>query len=465
MATISGETFFGGKPPKQAAAASAPSPLDGFGIIDRIGADFKTRTNQATDAQVKAIEGKQKPISAAVQTIGAGAGFINDLGMEALKSLDKVFTGGKVGELASSYLEKAASTPENQQRIKQLKGWAEAHPEAAANLGAFVDIASLVPVGKVASVTVKGAAKGAEVGARAASEAATVGGRAVSGAGEAVYKSAITPNVAEAERMLNYEAKVPFLTRVSNTLTGKESPLKPVTRGDTALERGLLGRQKDIGVQATREADKLYTQKIAPAVTASPVRVTKEDLFAPIEKRIADTAEPGRKQAFTDAFEAIQHDYRNTADLSLEQAQKIKHELDTFTPAKVFRGQDIVNEYRTLQNDMANAIRQKTYDALSDQNIKKAYLDYGNLAELKKIGVKALTDATSKGGFGSFWTGVWDMATVPVKTVGGQVLYRVGNKLEFIGEKGTKTFGQFLEKNGYVRPSLSASRAPRTPAK
>jgi hypothetical protein len=70
----------------------------------------------------------------------------------------------------------------------------------------------------------------------------------------------------------------------------------------------------------------------------------------------------------------------------------------------------------------------------------------GGPIEIKGV---TITNATGKGGFGSFWTGMYDAATVPMKTVGGQVLYRVGNKLKFLAEKGVKTFGQFLKSRGY----------------
>ena len=413
-----------------------------------LGADIKTDFNKRVDTGSDAIISDQNKLSKGVQVLGQGAGFVSDIASEVVKHA----TPQPIKDAVSHVAEDIVSHPAVQDVQKKYEAFKLLHPEAAKNIEATGLLASLIPVGKVADTAAEVAAQATARTAEGAAKTIATTGRATKGVGESVYKSGITPTVAEAERIQGYNAKVPFLTRVRDTLTGNTSAQTPVTRGDTALEKGIAGREKDIGVQATREADRLYTQKIAPAVKASKEVVTKDDLFAPIAKRIADTVEPGRKQALQEAFDAIQDEYKNHSTWSLEEGQKLKSELDQFTPEKVFRGKSVVNEYRTLQNDMANAIRQKTYGALKDVNIRKDYLDYGNLAELRKLGVKALTNASGKGGFGSFWTGAYDAATVPVKTIGGQVLYRVGNKLEFVGQKGLKTFGQFLKARGYNRP-------------
>lgn len=328
--------------------------------------------------------------------------------------------------------------------------------------GALAEKGGLETTGKVLR-TAGESVNPVRVLAKPAGEATAATGRATSAGGRALFSTAITPNTAEAERILRYEAKVPFLKRVGNAISGDTSELKPVLRSDTALEKRIFGRSKDIGVQAKRYADDIWANTIQPAIKGSDATVSKEDLFKPIEDRIASTAEPGRKQALTDAYDAIKDEYKNVDKLSLDDAQKIKRGLDEFTPDKVFRGQSIANEYRTLKNDMAHAIRQKTYDALKDKNIRRSYLDYGNLKELEKVGVKAITEAGTKGGFGGFWSTMWDKATTPVKTIGGQVLYRVGNKLEFLGEKGIKNFGQFLSARGFENPDAKPVLQPKTP--
>ncbi len=103
---------------------------------------------------------------------------------------------------------------------------------------------------------------------------------------------------------------------------------------------------------------------------------------------------------------------------------------------------------------MADAIRDTIKASIKDINIRNAYLDYANLGELAKVGIKAATDSGFKGGFGGFWSTLYDQLTTPIKTVGGQTLYRVGNKLEFWADPGIKTVGQYLEISGFNPTAL-----------
>lgn len=282
--------------------------------------------------------------------------------------------------------------------------------------------------------------------------ATAVTGRAMKGVAGKLYESAITPNSMEAGRILNYEAKTPFLERVNNTLSGTEDGA-PRTRAQTAMEQGLAGTNKMIGVQAKRASASLWSDTIGPALKDSKAVMTKEELFKPIEERILSTVEPGERAGFVKAYEALKSEYADTNSFNLETAQKIKEGLARFIPEKVYKGEPIANDYKTLQNDMAGAIRQKIYSTLKSQNIKQAYLDYGNLKELEDIGVKAITGGGKVGGFGSFWSTIYGQATTPIKTVGGQVLYRVGDRLEFVGRPGLSTFGQYLGENGIKDPN------------
>lgn len=278
-------------------------------------------------------------------------------------------------------------------------------------------------------------------------------GTVVKGAGESLFKSAITPTVQEAERILAYKAKTPFLKRVANYTSGVVSEGKPILRSDTALNtKGVLGTESQLGIKAKRAGDKLWNETIAPAVKQSKTVITKNDLFEPLKNLIKGTTDPSRRAALVDAYKALAADYKGVKQFSLEAAQKLKSEIDKFTPEKLFKGKNVANEFRVLQNEMADAIRSKTYEALKDQNIRKAYLDWANLKELQKIGVRAISEAKTKGGFGNFWTGMYDMVTTPVKTIGGKVLYRVGDTFEFIGEKGITKFGAFLASQGFKRP-------------
>ena len=146
--------------------------------------------------------------------------------------------------------------------------------------------------------------------------------KTIKGAGSALYKTAITPTVDEAKQILRYRANTPFLTRVSEF--GENAPL---TRGQTALEKGIAGTESMIGVQARKEADKLWNKEIAPLVKNSDVQMTKDELFTPALERIASIEDPTRKKAMQDAFDALIEDYADYPEaFGLEQAQKLKRD-------------------------------------------------------------------------------------------------------------------------------------------
>lgn len=281
----------------------------------------------------------------------------------------------------------------------------------------------------------------------------------IKSAGRTIYESAFTPNVKEAENILAYEASQPSMF---SSLFGagaiKGNPaFKPITTAETSLRAGIAGTEKQVGVQAKRVADTLYKKEIAPAVSGIKGTITKEELFAPAEERIANMVDPSKKAAYQNALDSLKEDYANIAHFSFKDAQALKSELAQFTPAKVFRGQDVANETRMIQADMANLIRQKTYEALKDLNIKQKYLDYGNLQELQKVGVKAISEGGLKGGFGGFWSTVYDKAMTPVKTIGGKVLYKIGDKLQVTAPKGFegKSFAEYLQSVGYLAPQVA----------
>lgn len=435
-----------------------PKEVEKPNTMSRLGTDLLNRAKTVGEQfkQIGSAEGAVETTAQVAQTplrvVGQAAGAVGDVIGAGVNAA----TGGGLDKLG----EYIATTETGKQLGASLLKLQQEQPELAGTLGDVFNIATL----GLGGTGVKTLAKGATAAVRqtGAKAAKSVGG-AAKATGEKLYQSAITPTTQEAERILVSKASQPSL---ASEVFGagdliRETPIPmPRTRATTALEKGIAGTETQIGVQAKKVADNLWKKTIAPALDKAEGIVTKDELFAPILKRIDETVEPSRKKAFQDAFEALQEDYKNVAQFSLKEAQNIKSSLDEFTPSKVFKGQEVANEFRMLQNDMANAIRQKIYNSIEDVDIRQAYRDYGNLVELQKIGVKAISESGLKGGFGGFWSTIWDTATTPIKTVGGKTLYKVGDKLQFVGDKNIKTFGEFLEKNGYTRSAIEAMSAP-----
>jgi hypothetical protein len=340
---------------------------------------------------------------------------------------------------------------------KKLTAFAQQHPEAFKSLQDIVDVSTLGLGGAVVAP-----AKGAtSIAIKSAEKALPAIGKGLTKTGEKVFKSAINLTVDEAEAVQSNAIKKAFIQKEMKKVSKGSDDYKslqgqlevankytPTTRADTALEKGLMGTEKMLGKQSGVEKLGLWKNNIEPALTNTKEKITKDELFSKAKQTVEAELEPGRRQALQDAYEALLDDYKNFTDTDILTANKIKTSLDKFTPTKIFKGKEVASEYKTLKADLASAIRTKTYDTLKDVNIKKAYRDYANLQELEKVGIRALTDAGFKGGFGGFWSSLYETATTPIKTVGGQVLYRVGNKLEFIGDKGIKTVGEYLNKKG-----------------
>lgn len=365
----------------------------------------------------------------------------------------------KVGQTIAPTVQEGLNT-EAGQKLIALKNQ---YPEIAKSLQDVFDLAALGAGKAVEKPIQAGLEQGAKVAEGIVSKVPNIGVKAL---GEKLYKSAIDYTADEAKLVQDNIIKKDFLKKELNKVTKGTDEYKalqgqleiankytPTTRVDTALEKGIAGTQSMVGKQSGVEKLGLWKNNIEPALKNSEDKLTKDELFAKAKQTVEAEVEPGRRQALQDAYNALQEDYKDFIDTDLLTASKIKTSLDKFTPTKIFKGLDVASEYKTLKADLANSIREKVYNSLKDVNIKKAYRDYANLQELEKVGIKALTDGGLKGGFGGFWSTIYDIAATPIKTVGGQVLYRVGDKLEFIGKKGLKNIGDYLKsKNIKIKP-------------
>lgn len=173
------------------------------GILDRIGTDFNTRVNNAADAQIKAIDGGQRNTSAVLQTLGEGAGFVGDIGVEGAKSalgtIDKLFShvtanpDYKLPPAGGANLKNPADTEFWQALLGKIKEFQQNHPEASANLGAIFNLATLAPGEGVAAKGIedagKLATKAGDVASAAGEKIAAVPGIAKDAAANAIQKT------------------------------------------------------------------------------------------------------------------------------------------------------------------------------------------------------------------------------------------------------------------------------------
>ena len=178
-----------------------PPPASGF--TSNVNKAFAERVDKASDAQIS----KQDPASKALQTGGQAAAFVGDLAFEAVKTI----TPEPVKKAVAKGAQKAVQSAPVQQGMEAYQAWKTKNPEAAANLESVVNIASLFPGVKAVGVTAKAASSATGATVKAAGSATSAAARATKATGKVLYDTGFTPPVREAERILNYEAKNPFL--------------------------------------------------------------------------------------------------------------------------------------------------------------------------------------------------------------------------------------------------------------
>ena len=360
------------------------------------------------------------PLSAGLQFWGAGAGLVNDV---IGAGIQKVAPGVKdtIGEVAQKVME----TKPAQSIISSYQDFKVKHPEAAKDLESATNILSLMPVGKAVSVGGNAVKTGAEIAGEGAKSTIVNTGKVLEKSGEQVFKSVIPLSKSEAALIQTYKAKNPLLQRLFQPLAEQ-----PRTAAITALDKGFSGTEEMIGVQAKREATNLWDNTIKPAVKNIPQQYNIQGAIDSIIKKVSSISEQTRKNSLVEAAQALKEDYKNISKVSFEQAQEIKSQLAKFIPEKAYQGKPIGSAFKEVQNMLADDIRQSTYKILNDINIKADYLDYGNLLKLQEFGQKAMTGIKARAGFGSFISNIWDKATFPAKTVGGQILNKSGKVLQ-----------------------------------
>jgi hypothetical protein len=247
----------------------------------------------------------------------------------------------------------------------------------------------------------------------------------------------------EAPLIQAYKARVPVSSRILTALKGGETT-RPITNAETALRHSLWGSESMLGIQAKRASDNIWKQIIQPALKNNPTKIQMSGFIDDIAKQIDSVTDLSRKKELTRALNAFKDDFGPVGKINLEQLQKYKEGWAKFLPDKVYKGKPIAGSFREIQNIAATNARNIIYKELKNIEGKVAYLDYGNLTNLQKLGQKAMTGSKLKGGAGSFVSGIYNMVVTPIATTGGLTLYRTGQGLEFVGRQGVKILGHLL---------------------
>lgn len=286
--------------------------------------------------------------------------------------------------------------------------------------------------------------------------ASVVGKSLIKPAGEAIAKLFIPTSAREAQLLQSYKAANTLWDRVKNVLSTGETN-GPTTAAQTAFDKGLMGPESWIGVQAKRASGDMWNNLIAPALKQSDTKVDMPTFFNQVEQKIIkENPELSQQKSLKEALDALREDYKDAGQATLEQLQNYKKGWAKFVPDKAYRGKPIAGAFRAVSDLAADNARDTIYEALGP-NVKQAYFDYGNLQALQELGQTAMTGSKLKGGSGSFLNGLYEMATVPLGTVGGQTIYKVGDLVQLVGKPGARTVRDLIGvPAGFGAPNITA---------
>jgi len=284
-------TKLGITPPASSAAPDRVSILDSAwaeskpkpGVFDTIKSDFNKRVDKGSDA----IVSKQNPFSKALQTVGQGAGFVDDVVGDVVAPVAHAVgdmvkdptTGETLSDKVSQRAGEIASTAPVKNTVEAYSAWEKAHPEAAKNLGAVVNIAGLLPIGKGSAVATDIAEQGVVKGATGAID--TV---------KALPK--MIPDQAKHIDSLEktYQELAGTTSRTKKILTKGQAKTEALNRAGTTgatperllAENGIIPKQEGTRLATLQQAEDFRA-------TTEPLRQANRDAIREVEHSVPKT--------------------------------------------------------------------------------------------------------------------------------------------------------------------------------
>ena len=291
----------------------------------------------------------------------------------------------------------------------------------------------------------------AGLGLKAIEKVAPKVGEAFKTAGTNLYKIGTPATEATKKALQTYQASKPTIVERMGNLLGKTKVVagqKPITEANTAAR--LLGGGKtewQLGVQAVKNKNKLWTNVIDPALSQNKAPVSMPSFFERMKQTIiAENSDLSRRKSLLKGLSAVQNDFKKVGNVSLSKLQNYKNGWAKFVPEKAYKGEPIAGVFNEVRNMLAQEARKTIYGTLGD-DIKTAYLDYSNLKSIEEFGLKSADPLRSKSVTKQAWEFILDKVLTPITNLGGKILYKTGEGLEFIGNPGAKTVNDVLFKD------------------
>lgn len=130
---------------------------DTASLVARVSGAIGERAKAIQDNKAAADTGSVTDVAQKTfQNAGEVAGGVMDVGTELAKSLDRTFAGGAVEHIVKTALSAIGETQTAQDVGSKLAEFAQAHPDAAKNVEAAVNILSLIPAFKGVKMAITG---------------------------------------------------------------------------------------------------------------------------------------------------------------------------------------------------------------------------------------------------------------------------------------------------------------------
>ena len=424
------------------------------GYFSRVGSDIKGAVGQASESLTASGEGRMNPFYAGANIAKNVSGAVLSPLVEApgLKQIGEGFSKAgqavvdtSIGQKATDWMSKQAS-PETLGAISDV---AETGLNVAGIEGGIKTLQSVPKVISKVVSPIKPAIAGT--------------GRILKRTGEGAYGVTVTASEGTNRAMSSYKESTPNLyTRIKNTVSG-ETKGKPITEANTAARYGLMGTESEIGVQSGRYMNKVWTEKVQPALAKVKGKLEMSRFWDTLEKKIrADNPELTRRNSLLEGLNDLKSEYSRVPRVGLEKLQEYKEGWTKFQSEQVWKGKPISSATKEVMKMAGDTARDFIYK-YTPEGTRMDYIDYGNLKSIREAGIKSgVGDLAKKSITRGAWQFIMDTAVTPVATTMGKILYRTGEGLEFVGDSGAKTVGDIVGREMLVTQQSGERGVPIT---
>jgi len=353
-------------------------PTQDTGFAADVSRSVSKAANKASQAIQQGLTGQINPFSSVLQTVGAGAGGVTDIGLNVLSAVTPDIIEKPITGAISGVAQKALETQIGQKALQAYEKFKRENPETAGNIGAALDIASVIPTVKAAQATARAAQSGIR-GARFGLQEGIVAtkkalGRTASLQNEARDVLALTPKEMGRTARLNIIRRGRAEVSPSGVIGVAETPRNArmyaeaagvVRKGETAVENANRVL-KEIGTVATKLSDDIKAQPNPPRITrAEMLKIRKEGIAEATGSVLTRQAKVTARETYEDLFKKFQEFLPKDRDITPDDIFGARKQLDDWIETTLSKPFDDVE--RNARKVALRSIRQKMNSLVAEK--------------------------------------------------------------------------------------------------